>query len=198
MWRPKQKSLAEASGVATPKPRLSREEKGKMPVCSNNAADYEVTTAIIPSPNSRAAMPCATLVHKSKATVSQHTHWAYDREGRAKVLSKVNPLRSDITGEAPQRAPLSSSSNTKLAPVGEARAEALPSANPSCRDKRSKTLPYVRSKKASTRDCLRPNEPDLREFLASKRNPKSFRTTSPYCQQKGCQLVTIHSARFRF
>jgi len=48
MWRPKQRSLAEASGVATPKLRLSREEKGKMPVCSNNAADHEVTTAIIP------------------------------------------------------------------------------------------------------------------------------------------------------
>jgi len=33
MWRPKQKALYEASGVATPQVRLSPEEKGKMPAC---------------------------------------------------------------------------------------------------------------------------------------------------------------------
>ena len=115
IWRPKQKSPTEASGVATPKPRLSRKEKGKRPVCSSNAADHEVTTAIIPSPNSRAATPCVSLVHMNKATVPQRTH-------------QVHPLCSSIAGKAPQRAPFSSASSTKLAPDGEARTEALFSA----------------------------------------------------------------------
>ena len=35
MWRPKQKALGKASGVATPEVRLSREEKGNMPACCN-------------------------------------------------------------------------------------------------------------------------------------------------------------------
>ena len=117
VWKPKQKSPTEASGVATPKPCLSREEKGKKPLCSSNAADHEVTTAIIPSPNSRAATPCVSLVHINKAT-------------------------------APQRAPLSSASSAKFAPIGEAETEALFSANPFCRDKRSRTSSYVRPKRA--------------------------------------------------
>jgi len=74
VWKPKQKFLTKASGVATPKSRLSHEEKGKMPICSNNAADHEVKTAITPSPNSKAAMPCASLVFTSEATVPQRTH----------------------------------------------------------------------------------------------------------------------------
>ena len=174
MWRPKQKFLAEASGVATPKSRLIREEKGKMPVCSNNAADHEVTTAIIPSPNSRAAMPCASLVHMSEATVPQHTHWVHGREAKTKVLSKANPLCSGIADKAPQRAPLSRSSSTKLAPVGEARTEVLFSTNPFCRDKRNGTSSYVRSRKASPQDYLGSHGPDLRELLANKRKSVSF------------------------
>ena len=94
MWRPKQKSLAKASGVATPKPRLSREEKGKMPICPNNAASREVTTTIIPSPNSRAAMPHAGFVLMSEATVQQCTRRVYSCEARAKVPSEANCLRS--------------------------------------------------------------------------------------------------------
>ena len=50
MWRPKQKALGKASGVAAPEVRLSREEKGKMPACSNNAASREVIMATVPSP----------------------------------------------------------------------------------------------------------------------------------------------------
>ena len=191
MWRPKQKSLTEASGVATPEPRLSRKEKGKRPLCSSNAADHEVTTVIIPSPDSRAATPCASLVHMSKATVPQRTHRVHDREARAKVLSKANPLRSSIAGKAPQRAPLSSSSSTKLAPIGEARTEALFSAIPFCGDKRSRTLSYVRSKRASALDCLGHTWPDLRELLTNKQ------TSPSCCQQVGCQLVTVHSVHCR-
>ena len=98
MWRPKQKSLAEASGVATPKPRLSRKEKGKRPLCSSNVADHEVTTAIIPSPSSTAATPCAGLVLISEATVPQCTCRVHRREATAKILSKANRLRSSIAG----------------------------------------------------------------------------------------------------
>ena len=158
MWRPKQKSLVEASGIATPKPRLSHKEKGKMPVSSNNAASREVTTAIIPSPDSRVATPCASLIHMSEATIPQRTHRVHDRETRAEVLFSANPF---------------------------------------CRDKRNGTSSYKRPKRASTRDCSGSNGPDLRELLANKRKSESFRTTPPYCQQKGCQLVTVHSARCR-
>jgi len=50
MWRPKQSALYKASGVAAPQVRLSREEKSKMPACSNKAASREVTTATILRP----------------------------------------------------------------------------------------------------------------------------------------------------
>ena len=72
-----------------------------MHVCSNNAAGHKVKTVIIPSPNSKAAMPCASLVFISEATVPQHTHWVHGHEAKAKVLSKANPLRGGIAGKAP-------------------------------------------------------------------------------------------------
>ena len=173
MWRPKQKSLAEASGVATPKPRLSREGKGKMPVCSNNAASREVTTVIISSPNSRAATPGGYLVLTSEATVRQRTSRVHGREAKAKVLSKAKPLRSSIADKAPQHAPLSSSSSTKVAPGGEARTEVLFSANSFRGDKKNRTLSYVRSKRASALDCLGPSGSDLQELLTNKRTSSS-------------------------
>ena len=148
MWRPKQKTLAEASGVATPKPRLSREEKGKMPVCSN----HKITTAIIPSSNLRAATPRVGLVLMSEATVPQRTRRVRD---------------------------------------GEARTKALFSANPICRDKRSRTSPYVRSKRAFALDCRDPTGSDLRKSLTDRQ------TSSPYCQHRGCQLLTLHSVHCR-
>jgi len=185
MWRPKQKSLARASGVATPKPRLSREEKGKMHVCSNNAASHKVKTAIIPSPNLKAAMPCASLVCISEATVPQRTHWVHGREARAKVLSKANPLRSGMAGKAPQRAPLSSSSGAKLTSVGEARTKVLFSANPFCRDKRNGISSCVHSREASPWGYPGSNGPDLQELLANKRKSESFRTTPPIVNKGG-------------
>ena len=51
--------------------------------------------------------------------------------------------------------------------------------------------------KASPQDYVGSHGPDLREFSANKRKSVSFRTTSPCCRQRGCQLVTIHSARCR-
>ena len=137
------------------------------------------------------------LILMSEVTVSQRTYQVHDREAKAKVLSKANRLRSSIAGKAPQRAPLSSSSSTKLAPVGKARTEALFSANPFCRDKRSRTSSYAQSKRASALDCLSPNGSDLREFFTNKRKSESFRTTLPCCQQVGCQLVTVHSVHCR-
>jgi len=187
VWKPKQKSSTEASGVATPKPRPSREEKGKMPVCSN----HKIKTAIIPSPNSRAAMPCASIVLMSEATIPQHTHCAHGREARARVLSKAHPLYSSIVGKAPLRALSSSASSTKFASDGEARTEALFSANPFCRDKRSRTSSYLRSKRAFALDCRDPTGSDLRKLLTDRQ------TSSPCCQQVGCQLVTLHSVHCR-
>jgi len=113
MWRPKQKSLGKASGVAAPEPRLSCEEKGKMHVCSDNTASREVTMAIILSPNSKAATPCAGIV-----LVPQRTREALSPKARIKVLSKANRLRSSIVDKAPQRAPLSSSASAKFALCG--------------------------------------------------------------------------------
>ena len=80
--------------------RLSREEKGKMPACSNKAASREVTTATIPSPNSRAVTPLASLVLMSEAAVPQGTHHAHSREAGTK---------------APQSASFPNSSSTKPA-----------------------------------------------------------------------------------
>ena len=105
----------------------------------------------------------------------------FSRDVRPEAPSKANRLRSSTAGKAPQRAPLSSSSSTKLAPGGEARTEALFGANPFCGDKRSRILSYVRSKRASALDCLGSNGPDLRELLASKRKSEFFRTT-PCCR----------------
>ena len=102
------------------------------------------------------------LVLMSGATVPQRTRMVHDREARAKVSSKANCLRSSI---ALQRALLSSSSGAKLAPGGEARTEALFSANPFCRDKRSRTWSYMRSKTASVLDCLGPSGSDLRGIV---------------------------------
>ena len=150
-----------------------------MPVCSN----HKVTTAIIPSSNLRAAMPRAGPVLMSEATLPQRTRRAHDREAEAKVLSKANCLRSSIAGKAPQRAPLSSASSTKLSLYGEARTKALFSANPICRDKRSRTSSYVRPKRAFALDCRDPTGSDLRKLLTNK--------------QTSCLLYTSPSPRDR-
>jgi len=201
--------------------RLSREEKGKMPACSNNAASREVTAATIPSPNSRATTR-ASFGLMSEATVPQHTRDLHSRKVRTKTLSKANHLHSSTMDKAPQRAPLSSSSSTKLMLCGEAKGlslsadsiassapegfskvlsrgaktEALFSANPLCGDKRSRTSSYTRSKRASALDRLGPTGSDLREFLTNKQKSESFQTTS-CCQQVGCQLVTLHLVHCR-
>ena len=120
MWRPKRKALSKASGVATPEVRLSCEEKGKMPACSNNAAIREVTAATIPSPNSRSEAPRAILGLMSEATVPQRMC-----EVRTKTLCKANRLRSSTADKVPQRAPLSSSSSAKPIPCGKAKGLSL-------------------------------------------------------------------------
>ena len=100
IWRPKQKALYRASGVAAPQVRLSCEKKGKMRACSNKVVSREVTAATVPSPSSRAGTPRASLVLMSEATVPQGTHHVHSREAGTK---------------APQRASFPSPSSTKLA-----------------------------------------------------------------------------------
>ena len=107
MWRPKQKALYEASGVATSHARLS--QKGKMPACFVKTVSREVT-AIMPSPNSGAIAPCASLVLMSEATVPQGTHDIHSHEAGTK---------------APQRASFPGSSSTKLALHSEAKGLSL-------------------------------------------------------------------------
>ena len=108
MWRPKQKALYEASSVATPQVRLSREEKGKMPACFVETVSHEVTTTTMPSPNSGAVTPRASLVLMSEATdiVPQGTHDVCSREAGSK---------------ASQYASFPSSSSTKLVLRSEAK-----------------------------------------------------------------------------
>ena len=108
MWRPKQKALYEASDVTTPQVRLSCEEKGKIPACSSETANREVTTATIPSPNSRTVTPRASLVLMSKATdtVPQGMHDVHSGE---------------VGTKAPQCASFPNSSSTKLALRSEAK-----------------------------------------------------------------------------
>ena len=88
MWRPKQKALYKASGIATPQVRLSC--KGKMSACSNKAASRKVTTATILSPNSRAVTPRASLVLISEATVPQGTHDVHSREAGTKAPQRAS------------------------------------------------------------------------------------------------------------
>ena len=99
MWRPKQKALYEAAIVAAPQSHLSREGKGKMHAYSNETASREVTTATMPSPNSGAVTPCASLVLMSEATMPQGTHDVHSRKARTR---------------APQCASFPYSSSTKL------------------------------------------------------------------------------------
>ena len=82
MWRPKQKALYEASGVASPQVRPSRKEKDKMPACFDEIITREVTTAMMPLPNSGAVTPRVSLVLISEATdtVPQGTHDVRTRE----------------------------------------------------------------------------------------------------------------------
>jgi len=85
MWRPKQKALYKAPGIAAPQVRLSCEEKGKMPACSNKVDSCEVTAATIPSPNFRAVTPRASLILMSEATIPQGTHHVHTREAGTKA-----------------------------------------------------------------------------------------------------------------
>ena len=98
MWRPKQKAMYEASGVATSQVRLSHEEKGKIPACFIETVSREVTTATMPSPNSGAVTPRASLILMSEATdgvantVPQGTHEVPSRQARTGAPSSTPRL----------------------------------------------------------------------------------------------------------
>ena len=114
MWRPKQKALYEASGVATPQVRLSREDKGKMPACFVETISREARTTTISSPNTGAVTPRANLILPSEVTdstagtapVPQGMRGVPSRQAGAKAPSSANHLRSKVANKAPQRASL--------------------------------------------------------------------------------------------
>jgi len=133
MWRPKQKSPCEASDVAMPQARLSREDNGKMPACFVETISREAKTTTIPSPNSGAVTPRANLVLMSEATdgvantapVPQGTRGVPSRQARTKAPSGANLLRSKMASKAPQCASLSGSSIAKFALHGGAKGLSL-------------------------------------------------------------------------
>ena len=191
---PKQKALHEASGVATPQVNLSREDAGK-----------------IPSPNSGVVAPRANLILMSEATngvanttpVPQGTRGVPNRQTRTKAPSSANHLRTKEADKAPQCAPFSSRSSTKLALRSgakgsslsvdsgayaasapkdipkvlsrEARGKALlSSANHLCGDEKNRASFYAQSNRNSALNRLSPAGFDLREFLTSKQKSESF------------------------
>ena len=123
MWRPKQKVLYKASGVATPQDSLSREDKGKRAAYFTEAISREARTATMPSPNSGAVTPRTNLIFPSEVAdnmanttpVPQGTRGVPSHQTGTKAPSSANLLRSKEAKKAPQRASLSSSSSTKLA-----------------------------------------------------------------------------------
>jgi len=133
MWRPKQKALYEALGVATPQVRLSREAKGKMPACFVETISREDKKSTIFSPNSGAVTPRANLVLMSEAPddvtniapVPQRTRRVPSCQARAKALPSANHLRSKVANKAPQRASLPGSSIAKFALRGGAEGLSL-------------------------------------------------------------------------
>ena len=110
-----------------PQVHLSCENKGKMSACFVETTSCEVTMATIPSPNSGAVTPCASLVLMSKATdgvastVPQGMHEVPSRQAKTRAPSGANLLCSKVADKAPQRAPLPSSSSAKLALRSELR-----------------------------------------------------------------------------
>ena len=111
MWRTNQKALYEALGITTPQVHFSREEKGKMPVCFVETVSRKVTTTTIPSSNSEAVTPRASLVLMREAT-----------DGVASTVPQgTHEVRSCEAGtKAPQCASLPSSS-IKLALRSQAK-----------------------------------------------------------------------------
>ena len=123
IWRPKQKILYKASGIATPQDRLSREDKGKRAAYFAEAISREAKTTTMPSPNSGAVIPRTNLVLPSEVAddranttpVPQGTRGVPSHQARTKAPTGANLLRSKAAGKAPQCAPLPSSSSTKFA-----------------------------------------------------------------------------------
>jgi len=108
MWRPKQKALYEASGVATPQARLSRKDKSKMPACFIETICRNARAATLPSPDLGAVTPHANLVLTSEATdglasttpVPQGTRGVPSRQAGTKAPSSANHLREKATSKA--------------------------------------------------------------------------------------------------
>ena len=111
------------------KPRLSCEDKGKMPACFAEDISREVRTATMPSPDSGAVTPHANLVLLSEVTdstaattpISQGARGVPSRQAGAKAPNSANHLREKVANKAPQRALLPGSSSVKFTLVVELR-----------------------------------------------------------------------------
>ena len=103
MWKLKQKAPCEASGEAPPQLRLSREDKGELPIQFGSIAEVigcEAKLVYLPLPNLGAMTPCANLVLTSELTdcvantalVPQGTNKLFSRKAGTKALSSTSHL----------------------------------------------------------------------------------------------------------
>jgi len=165
MWRPKQKAPYEASGVATPQARLSREDKGKMSACFVETICREARAATLPSPNPGAAIPRANFILMSEATdglastapVPQGTRGVPSRQAGTKVPSSANHLRSKVANKAPHRASLSGSSSVKFALHSGAKGLSLSADSGAYAASAPKGAPKVLSREAKAKALFSTN-----------------------------------------
>ena len=126
MWRPRQKTPCDASGEALPQFRLSREDKGKLPVRFGSFAEAfsrKAKLVTLPSPNRGAVTPCANFALTSEvpnglaysAPVPLGTSEVLSHKTGTEALHSASHLRNKTTTKAPQRASLSKSSGVKSA-----------------------------------------------------------------------------------
>ena len=140
-------------------PQVRLSQKGKMPACFNKTASREVTTVIMPSPNSGTVIPRASLVLMSEATdaVPQGTHDVRSREAGT---------------EAPQCASFPSSPSTKLALRGEAKGLPLSADSGAYAASAPKDIPKVLSREVRTKAlfsaCLLYTSPSPRDRQKSR------------------------------
>jgi len=107
------------------------------------------------------------------ASAPKGTTRVLSREARTKALCSANCLSGNAKNEASSRASLPRPSSKKVI---------------------SKSPEHIntRSARVSALDRLSSVNTELREFLTNKRKLERLRTSPSYCEQVGCQLVTVH------
>ena len=127
MWRPKLKAPCEASGEVPAQLRLSREDKGKMPLQFASIAktiSREAKLVSLPSaPNLRGVTHSVNFALTSEVTngvanaalVPKGTSKILSRKTGIEALSSANHLHYKAENKAPQMTSLSKSSTAKSA-----------------------------------------------------------------------------------